>query len=70
MSADLIDGYGAFAARTRHTCPVPDQRGRDQRRLWRMRAMELATWHPRNCPLVAIKDAKGIKDCRAAARAI
>ena len=35
-----------------------------------VRKMELATWRPRNHPLIAFKDAKGIKDCRAAARAI
>jgi hypothetical protein len=25
--------------------------------------MELATWRPRNQPLIAFKDAKGVKDC-------
>ena len=35
-----------------------------------VRKMELATWRPRNHPLIAFKDAKGIKDCRAVARAI
>ena len=32
--------------------------------------MELGTGAPRNHPLIAFKDAKGIKDCRAGARAI
>jgi hypothetical protein len=35
-----------------------------------VRKMELATWRPRNHPLIAFKDGKGIKDCRAAPRAI
>jgi hypothetical protein len=35
-----------------------------------VRKMELATWRPRNHPLIAFKDGKGSKDCRAAARAI
>ena len=32
--------------------------------------MELGIWRPRNHPLIVFKDAKGIKDCRAAPRAI
>jgi hypothetical protein len=35
-----------------------------------VRKMELATRRPRNHPLIAFKDGKGIKDCSAAARAI
>ncbi len=46
------------------------QRNRHKRRLWRGRSLELGTWPPRFQSLIAFKDAKGIKDCRAAARAI
>jgi hypothetical protein len=35
-----------------------------------MRAMEPETWRPRDQPLIALKDAKGVKDCSAAERAI
>jgi hypothetical protein len=35
-----------------------------------VRKVELATWRPRNHPLIAFKDGKGSKDCRSAARAI
>jgi hypothetical protein len=49
---------------------APEERGRDQRRRWRVQVMELAICRPRNHPLIAFKDAKGIKDCSAGARAI
>jgi hypothetical protein len=53
-----------------YTRLVPDERGRGHRRLWRVRSPELVSWRPRNHPLIVSKDAKGIKDCRAAASAI
>jgi hypothetical protein len=52
------------------TRQVPDQRGCQERRLWRRRSVALGPGRPLDLTMIAFKGAKGIKDCSARARAI